>query len=61
MTNITQTQTNAGRHDRGVPDASSAPWTPLPALLDDLAGDSFAEFHARLQEAGHASIRQVLS
>ena len=58
MTNITQTQTSAGRHGSGVPDASSAPWTPLPALLDDLAGDSFAEFHARLQDAGHGAIRQ---
>ena len=33
-------------------------WTPLPALLDDLVGHSFAEFHRRLKEAGHADIRQ---
>ena len=33
-------------------------WTPLPALLDDLADFGFAEFHRRLNEAGHPSIRQ---
>ena len=33
-------------------------WTPLPALLDDLAGDSFAQFNLRLKETGHSSIRQ---
>jgi DNA-binding MarR family transcriptional regulator len=33
-------------------------WTPLPALLDDLAGNSFAQFHRRLKEAGHTDIRQ---
>jgi DNA-binding MarR family transcriptional regulator len=32
-------------------------WTPLPALVDDFAGESFADFHARLNEAGHPSIR----
>jgi DNA-binding MarR family transcriptional regulator len=41
VTNITQTAT----------------WTPLPALLDDLAGNSFAEFQKRLTEAGHPAIR----
>jgi DNA-binding MarR family transcriptional regulator len=58
VTNITQTKTNPRRRGGGVPDALRAPRTPLPALLDDLAGDSFAEFHARLQEAGHGAIRQ---
>jgi DNA-binding MarR family transcriptional regulator len=58
VTKLTQPDTRAGRHGRGIPDASSPPWTPLPALLDDLAGHSFAEFHARLEEAGHGSIRQ---
>jgi DNA-binding MarR family transcriptional regulator len=33
-------------------------WTPLPALLDDLAGNSFAQFHRRLKEAGLTDIRQ---
>jgi len=32
-------------------------WTPLPALLDDFAAQSFRDFHARLNEAGHPSIR----
>jgi DNA-binding MarR family transcriptional regulator len=32
-------------------------WTPLPALLDDFAGQCFHDFHSRLNEAGHASIR----
>jgi DNA-binding MarR family transcriptional regulator len=32
-------------------------WTPLPALFDDLGGHSFAEFHARISEAGHPAIR----
>jgi DNA-binding MarR family transcriptional regulator len=32
-------------------------WTPLPALVDDFAGQCFHEFHGRLNEAGHASIR----
>jgi DNA-binding MarR family transcriptional regulator len=36
----------------------TANWTPLPALLDDLAGNSFAEFRERLTEAGHPTIRQ---
>jgi len=36
----------------------TAQWTPLPALLDDLAGNAFADFHARLKEAGHPTIRQ---
>jgi DNA-binding MarR family transcriptional regulator len=42
VTNITQTRE----------------WTPLPALLDDLADAGFAEFHTRLNQAGHPSIRQ---
>jgi DNA-binding MarR family transcriptional regulator len=33
-------------------------WTPLPALLDDLADFGFAEFHRSLNEAGHPAIRQ---
>jgi len=33
-------------------------WTPLPALLDDLADAGFFDFHRRLNEAGHPSIRQ---
>ena len=33
-------------------------WTPLPALLDDLADAGFASFHPRLNEAGHPAIRQ---
>ena len=41
MTNITETTT----------------WTPLPALLDDLASTSFSELHGRLTEAGHPAIR----
>jgi DNA-binding MarR family transcriptional regulator len=32
-------------------------WTPLPALVDDFAAQSFRDFHARLNEAGHPSIR----
>ena len=31
--------------------------TPLPALLDDLADTGFADFHQRLNAAGHPSIR----
>lgn len=58
MTNITQTKTDPGRHGRGLPEGAGERWTPLPALLDDLAGDSFAEFRARLNEAGHPTIRQ---
>jgi DNA-binding MarR family transcriptional regulator len=41
VTNITQTAT----------------WTPLPALLDDVASKSFSEFRKRLTEAGHPAIR----
>ena len=33
-------------------------WTPLPALLDDLADFGFAKFHQRLNDAGHPLIRQ---
>jgi DNA-binding MarR family transcriptional regulator len=33
-------------------------WTPLPALLDDLADAGFADFHHRLNAAGHPAIRQ---
>jgi len=33
-------------------------WTPLPALLDDLAGDCFRDFRTRMSEAGYEEIRQ---
>ncbi len=33
-------------------------WTPLPALLDDLAGNAFADFQERLKRAGHEHLRQ---
>jgi DNA-binding MarR family transcriptional regulator len=59
VTKITEhTEHDAGRHGRGFLGATPERWTPLPALLDDLAGDSFAEFHQRLKEAGHPTIRQ---
>ena len=58
MTKITETPQDGGRHGRGFAGATTQDWTPLPALLDDLAGDSFADFHARLKEAGHTTIRQ---
>jgi DNA-binding MarR family transcriptional regulator len=63
VTKITEPRTpDAGRAGRGflaAPRGKDADfWSPLPALLDDLAGDSFAEFHARLTEAGHPTIRQ---
>ena len=32
-------------------------WTPLPALLDDLASTGFSELRVRLREAGHPAIR----
>jgi DNA-binding MarR family transcriptional regulator len=41
-----------------VTELTQATWTPLPALLDDLADSGFAEFHPRLNEAGHPSVRQ---
>ncbi len=53
MTNITETKTTVG-----LASADPGVWAPLPALLDDLAGKGFAEFHARLSEAGHPAIRQ---
>ena len=58
MTNITETSPADSRHGRGIAGAATQRWTPLPALLDDLAGVSFAQFHARLKEAGHPTIRQ---
>jgi DNA-binding MarR family transcriptional regulator len=58
VTNITEPKKAAGRHGRGVPGNGPLSGTPLPALLDDLAGDSFAQFHTRLTEAGHPAIRQ---
>lgn len=33
-------------------------WTPLPALLDDLADAGFVKFRTRLSDAGHPAIRQ---
>jgi DNA-binding MarR family transcriptional regulator len=58
VTNITETNQDTGRHGRGFAGAATASWTPLPALLDDLAGDSFAKFRRTLKEAGHPDIRQ---
>jgi DNA-binding MarR family transcriptional regulator len=58
VTKITETSPAGGRHGRGMAGAATQRWTPLPALLDDLAGNSFAQFHARLKEAGHPTIRQ---
>jgi DNA-binding MarR family transcriptional regulator len=58
VTKITETPPAGGRHGRGMAGAVTQRWTPLPALLDDLAADSFAEFHAKLKEAGHPTIRQ---
>jgi DNA-binding MarR family transcriptional regulator len=63
VTEITETSRLAERShgggDAGVStgEAAAAP-TPLPALLDDLAALGFAEFHRRLNEAGHPVIRQ---
>ena len=56
MTKITETSPPpaAGRGRRGPRRA----WTPLPALLDDLAGDCFDDFRARMAEAGYDHIRQ---
>ena len=50
MANLTQTdeRTNSG---------TSAPWTPLPALLQDVENLAFAEFRRRLTEAGHSVVR----
>jgi DNA-binding MarR family transcriptional regulator len=58
VTNLTETPQDGGRHGRGVAGPTLQRWTPLPALLDDLAGDSFVQFHRRLKEAGHTDIRQ---
>jgi DNA-binding MarR family transcriptional regulator len=58
VTKITETKKPAGRHGRGFADAETQTWTPLPALLDDRAADSFGEFQTRLSEAGHPAIRQ---
>jgi DNA-binding MarR family transcriptional regulator len=41
-----------------VANITQTQWTPLPALLDDLADAGFAKFHSRLSDAGHAQIRQ---
>jgi DNA-binding MarR family transcriptional regulator len=58
VTKITETTKAVGRHGRGFADAEPGRWTPLPALLDDLASNTFAEFQVRLREAGHPAIRQ---
>jgi DNA-binding MarR family transcriptional regulator len=58
VTKITETPQDRGLHGRGFADAPTQHWTPLPALLDDLAGDCFAQFRGRLKEAGHPTIRQ---
>jgi DNA-binding MarR family transcriptional regulator len=58
VTKITETKKTVGRDGRGSADAEPGQWAPLPALLDDLAGDGFAEFQVRLREAGHPAIRQ---
>ena len=58
MTKITETKKPAGRHGRGFADAETRAWAPLPPLLDDVAGNGFADFHERLREAGHRDIRQ---
>ena len=57
MTNLTETKNADGRRGRGFADAEPG-WAPLPALLDDLAANSFAEFRTRLSDAGHPAIRQ---
>jgi DNA-binding MarR family transcriptional regulator len=53
VTNITETKTTVG-----LASADPGGWAPLPPLLDDLAGKGFADFQARLSEAGHPAIRQ---
>jgi DNA-binding MarR family transcriptional regulator len=58
VTNLTEPPQDGSRHGRGVAGPTLQQWTPLPALLDDLAGDSFVQFHHRLKEAGHTDIRQ---
>ena len=58
MTKITETEKPVGRHGRGFAEAEPGSWVPLPALVDDLAGNSFVEFHSRMSEAGHPAIRQ---
>ena len=58
MTKITEATSDDRRHGRGLAGAATQRWTPLPALLDDLAGDGFTEFHSRLRDAGYATIRQ---
>ena len=53
--------TTGRRHGAGFSasaDGDAAHWIPLPALLDDLADITFAEFHQRLTDAGHPVIRQ---
>lgn len=63
MADLTQTKNGGGRRQGAgltpdSPDERADRWTPLPALIDDLADAGFAEFHRRLNEAGHPSIRQ---
>jgi DNA-binding MarR family transcriptional regulator len=56
VTKITEAKKTVGRHGRGVADVEPG-WAPLPALLDDVASHSSAEFHVRITEAGHPAIR----
>jgi DNA-binding MarR family transcriptional regulator len=58
VTNITETKRDVGGRGGGFASADPDVWAPLPPLLDDLAGKGFAEFQARLSEAGHPAIRQ---
>jgi DNA-binding MarR family transcriptional regulator len=50
VTHLTET-------DEQQAEEGTARWVPLPALLDDLVTRSFREFHQRLNEAGHPSLR----
>jgi len=51
VTDITQTERPP------TPRETAGRWTPLPALLDDVADIGFAEFRARLSDTDHSVIR----